>query len=81
MLYKKIHRQCVRQYRVGRKFRCINSGNVYEVTGKLYIDYPDGVIGVMCKKNNKNKCWSLIVISRLGRVGETVDDVFIEWLN
>lgn len=36
MLYKKIHRQFLRGFREGRKFKC--EGEVYEVAGKPYID-------------------------------------------
>lgn len=42
MLYKKVHRQFVREFRVGRKFKYKNSSGggvfgVYEVTRKPYI--------------------------------------------
>lgn len=35
MLYKKIHRQFLRQFRIGRKYRF--SGCRFEITGKPYI--------------------------------------------
>lgn len=37
MLYKKIHRQYLRQWRIGRRFK-IDSGLVYEVTREPFID-------------------------------------------
>lgn len=36
MLYKKVHRQHVREFRVGRKYKFFGRG-VHEVTGKPYI--------------------------------------------
>lgn len=39
MLYKKIHRQFLRQWRLGRRFKLSSCGDVHEVVGKLYIDY------------------------------------------
>ena len=35
MLYKKIHRQFLREFKVGRKYRF--GGVVFEITGKPYI--------------------------------------------
>ena len=37
MLYKKIHRQYVREFRMGRRFRY--KGCRFEITGKPYIDF------------------------------------------
>ena len=36
MLYKKVHRQYIRQFRIGRKFRFF--GDVHEVAEKPYIE-------------------------------------------
>ena len=38
MLYKKIHRQYFREFRIGRRFKYEGNGVVCEVTKKLYID-------------------------------------------
>ena len=38
MLYKKIHRQFLREFRVGRKFKYGNSRVVHEVTSKPRIE-------------------------------------------
>lgn len=83
MLYKKVHRQYLRRYRVGRKFK-YGELDVLEVTGKPHINYSNGTIGVMC---DDNKCWSLIIIADYELfyqpvVGEMLDKVdVIEWLN
>lgn len=62
MLYKKIHRQYLREFRMGRKFRY--NGEVHEVAGKLYINYSEGYIGVSVEYNGpSNWNWSLIVIN------------------
>ena len=37
MLYKKIHRQYLREWRLGRKFK-LDNGEVYEVTKEPFID-------------------------------------------
>ena len=37
MLYKKIHRQYLKEWRVGRKFKCKSRFGVFEITGKPYI--------------------------------------------
>ena len=50
MLYKKIHRQHVREFRVGRRFKWYDGltcrFDVYEVTGKPHIDLRYGCISV-----------------------------------
>ena len=58
MLYKKIHRQYLRQLWKGRKFKY--DGEVYEVTRKPYIE----------GSNIRTCCWRLISISGpyLGRL-------------
>ena len=40
MLYKKIHRQYLRQFQEGRelKYECCGCNKVYKITKKLYID-------------------------------------------
>lgn len=37
MLYKKIHRQCLREWRVGRKFRICDYSKVIEITEKPHL--------------------------------------------
>lgn len=37
MLYKKIHRQYIREFRTGRKYKCMYSGKAYKVAEKPYI--------------------------------------------
>ena len=49
MLYKKIHRQYVKEFRKGRKFKI--DGEVYEVTREPYIEGEYITIGC---------CWRLI---------------------
>lgn len=37
MLYKKIHRQYLREFRIGRKYKGKYTGKVYEIAVKPYI--------------------------------------------
>lgn len=80
MLYKKIHRQYVKEFRVGRKFMWC--GDVCRVTGKPNIDYSEGSI---CVSVSVNISWSLIVINDnyFGdySIGERLDKDNITWLN
>lgn len=71
MLYKKIHRQHVRKWRDGRKFRFKDIPTVFEISGKSYIErnYFEGYR--ICIDQ-----WILIILSR-GRI--ICDDV--EWLD
>ena len=53
MLYKKVHRQYLREFREGRKFK--DNSNIYEVTRKPYInedyiqiDVDNGYFGDRC---------------------------------
>ena len=39
MLYKKVHRQYLRQFRIGRKIKDKYDNRIDEVAGKPYIDY------------------------------------------
>lgn len=47
MLYKKVHRQYVRQFRIGRKYKF--SSYVYEVIEKPYINIRKGYIAAECR--------------------------------
>ena len=64
MLYKKVHRQYVRQYRIGRKFKWKFGWleEVYEVTQKPYIDISKYAIIVYLKGgfSGVNMRWYLI---------------------
>lgn len=78
MLYKKIHRQFLREFRVGRKFKY--NKVVYEVTEKPHID-PEYIYSVV--SDNK---WPLIPlvdapIYYYPDKGERTDEDYIEWLN
>ena len=76
MLYKKIHRQHLREWRIGRKFRYKSSFGVYEVTGKPYICRR--YIRVDEVNNYEEKTYDLIVALNDGRLWNT--DVII-WLD
>ena len=53
MLYKKYHRQYVREFRVGRRFR-YGSGNIFEITSKPQIDRYYIYIGIDKRLYNCN---------------------------
>lgn len=84
MLYKKIHRQFVREFRVGRRFRRrYNAEIIYEVTGKPNINYSEGCICVKCE-GSINGRWDLVVINDIyfgEHIGERIDKDDITWLN
>ena len=62
MLYKKIHRQFLRECRIGRKYRSCSSGNVYVVTGKPHIDsdsiLADGWNVITIKGQDSGRIWN-----------------------
>ena len=62
MLYKKVHRQFVREFWVGRRFKRRYNAAIYEVTGKPSIDYSKGSICVKCDGLGLDT-WNLIVIN------------------
>ena len=74
MLYKKIHRQYLREWRIGRKFDIIN-GNVYEVTKEPYIGeyYINVLIG------NKNQ--RLYLIFKTGKYSGQLLQNKITWID
>lgn len=47
MLYKKIHRQYLREWKVGRKYKT-SSGKVYKVSRKPYIEKQSNCINTDC---------------------------------
>lgn len=77
MLYKKIHRQYLREFRDGRKFKDKYDA-VYEVLGKLHIDRI--LIRVWVEKTIKFTKYHdfLLLITPSGRFWLGVD---IEWLD
>ena len=71
MLYKKIHRQYVKEFRVGRKYKLYGDDDVVcEIAGKPYIDIEGSCINT--------DCWFLISLSS-GRLFFNKDD--FEWLD
>lgn len=38
MLYKKVHRQFLREFRIGRRFKYGSFKTIYKITNKPYID-------------------------------------------
>ena len=65
MLYKKIHRQYLRQFRIGRRFKYKFCGcsEVCKVTKKLYID-DENFVNVSCiGKDNLEYTYSLVCLS------------------
>ena len=81
MLYKKVHRQYVKEWRIGRKFRFIN--RVCKITSKPYISYLDKSIRVTCDGGYESSSWPLInigdVLGLCTRARLNEDN--ITWLN
>lgn len=65
MLYKKIHRQFLREFRIGRKFKYSRSGDVCEVTGKPLIN-RDGIV-VEVLEIRRSSRYSRFLINERGR--------------
>lgn len=88
MLYKKVHRLHVRDFRVGRKFMYRFGDKIFKITSKPYIDYSEGCISDGCIRikcdGTVNGTWDLIVISDdyFGdfSIGEIIDRDNIIWL-
>ena len=82
MLYKKIHRQYLREFKKGRRFKYYDgSYNVRdEVTSKPYIDYSEGAICV--KSDYDGLEWCLIPIDDYYYPrGVRLQKNEIKWLN
>ena len=82
MLYKKVHRQFVKEFRVGREFKYSNK--IFKITSKPYIDYSEGYIRIKKCEGTVSGGWSLIVINDDGYglyIGKRLDKDNIEWLN
>ena len=81
MLYKKVHRQYLRECKIGRKFRF--RGEVYKVTGKPFIYYSEGSICVKCSGPGNWDYWDLVVVNDFygWSIGKRLDKDNIEWLN
>ena len=58
MLYKKVHRQFVREFKVGREFKC--KGHVFKVSKEPYIHKDGNPISILL--GNCNLRWFLIPI-------------------
>lgn len=84
MLYKKIHRQYVREFRrrIGRKFKyewC--GGGVYKVTSEPFIDPSGDGIYVKFDDNDQFK-WPLIsMIDNYYSIGVRLGKDYITWLD
>lgn len=76
MLYKKIHRQYLRQFRIGRKFNLYND-KCEEVIRRPYIDYPK--IYIWC--SSCRRCLIMMVDNDVSHLGEIIDKDKITWLN
>lgn len=81
MLYKKIHRQYLREFKKGREFRV--GDDVYKVNGKPYI--KGGYIYSVVSGDN---AWPLIPLVDAPKSiyyypdkGERIDEDYIEWLD
>lgn len=88
MLYKKIHRQRLREFwigrefRVGRKFKVANIGIYeYEVISKPFIDCPGKSICIRIKCNGEICNWSLIAMKKILGFHVSMDKEDITWLD
>ena len=77
MLYKKIHRQYVKEFRVGRKFRD-SFGEVYEITQKPQIDRDSIWARMLDISISSTHCQSRLLINAYGRFWLGVN---IKWLD
>ena len=85
MLYKKIHRQYVKEFREGRKFKCEEFGDdVREITSKPYIDSRGWwiCVKVMLVDKDRYDFWSVISITNcfMSHKGELSNKNDITWL-
>lgn len=76
MLYKKIHRQHLRKWRIGRKFRWYNE--VYEITQKPQIDRDSIWARMLDISISSTHCQSRLLINAYGRFWLGVN---IKWLD
>ena len=82
MLYKKIHRQYLRKWKVGRRFRHEKYGNVYRITREPYID--GRYITIDCiDKTHYGYDFSLIYMTgdSSGRFWYNKNNYNVEWLD
>ena len=88
MLYKKVHRQRLREFwidrefRVGRKFKVGNIGIYeYEVVSKPFINCPGKSICIRIKCNDVICDWSLIVMKKMKKILVDMDKNDILWID
>lgn len=83
MLYKKTHRQHVRKYWIGRKFKYGDCEEVYKVTGKPYIGRRDIIVNVVDCDHIEEVKWNLVRLVGLleGYTAEGKSKSRITWLN
>lgn len=80
MLYKKIHRQFLREFRVGREFKFFDVlEEVYEVTQKPYIDINGIMAYLKGDSSGVNMRWYLIHTSGYYK-GRILSNGNIAWL-
>lgn len=85
MLYKKTHRQYVRKYWIGRRFK-YKSGDdigVFKVTGKPYIGRHNIIVNVVDCSCMEEVKWNLIRLVGLlkGYTAEGTSTDRINWIN
>lgn len=88
MLYKKIHRQFLREFREGRRFKCENFGDIYRIISKPYIDSRGWwtCVKIMFvdkdQHNHQHSHWSVVSITDcfMSHKGELSNKNDITWL-
>ena len=81
MLYKKIHRQYLRQFKKGRTFKI--DGEVYKVYEEPFIDYPSPIICVKCESMwcyNCRRCLIMMADNDISYIGKRIGKDKITWL-
>ena len=83
MLYKKIHRQYLREFRKGRRFKL--DGEIYKIIKKPFIDYPFPRICVKCESmwcRSSKKSLIIMIDSNdyIPSLGERIYKDRITWL-
>jgi len=77
MLYKKIHRQYIREYWIGRRFRFFRE--VFKVTSKPRISKYNISIEVVCSTFPVDRMWELVRLAGLLKGTTRVKDK-VKWL-
>ena len=84
MLYKKIHRQYLREFRLCRRFKCEDFGDIYRIISKPYIEARGWwiCVEVMLVNNGRFDHWSVVALTDcfMSHKGELSNKNDMTWL-